>query len=206
MTGIADILRLAPVIPVLSIARMEAAAPLARALVAGGLRALEVTLRTPAALDAIRAMREVDGAIVGAGTVLNARDVDAAFAAGAQFFVGPGLGDGVIDAARTTGAPLLPGVATASDIMRGLDRGLDHFKFFPAEQAGGIAMLKAFAGPFAGVRFCPTGGVTPESAPRYLAEPNVVCVGGSWVATPALIEAGAWDEIRARATHAAGLH
>ena len=205
MTVIADVMRLAPVIPVITIGRVEDAAPLARALVAGGLPALEVTLRTPAALDAIRAMRDVEGAVVGAGTVLGARDVEAAFAAGAQFFVSPGLSESVIDAARVTGAPLLPGVATASDIMRGLDRGLDHFKFFPAEQAGGVAMLKAFAGPFANARFCPTGGVTPESAPAYLALPNVLCVGGTWVAPASLVEAGAWDEIRKRAEIASAL-
>ena len=205
MTVIADVMRLAPVIPVITIGRVEDAAPLARALVAGGLPALEVTLRTPVALEAIRAMRDVEGAVVGAGTVLNGRDVEAAFAAGARFFVSPGLSESVVDAARVTGAPLLSGVATASDIMRGLDHGLDHFKFFPAELVGGVAMLKAFTGPFANVRFCPTGGVTPESAPAYLALPNVLCVGGTWVAPASLVEAGAWDEIRALAQVAAAL-
>ena len=205
MTGIADIMRHAPVIPVITIGRLEHAAPLARALVAGGLRALEVTLRTPVALDAIRAMRDVESAVVGAGTVRNSADVEAAFSAGARFFVSPGLSEAVVDAARITGAPLLPGVATASDIMRGLDLGLTHFKLFPAEQAGGVAMLKAFAGPFGDVRFCPTGGVTPESARTYLALPNVLCVGGTWVAPSSLVEAGAWDDIRERARTAAAL-
>ena len=205
MSAIADIMRHAAVIPVLTVERLADAAPLARALVAGGLPVLEVTLRTPAALDVIDAMREVEGAIVGAGTALNGRDVDAAFAAGARFFVSPGLSAHVVDAARITGAPLLPGVSTASEVMRGLELGLDHFKFFPAEQAGGAAMLKAFAGPFASVRFCPTGGVTPKSAPTYLALPNVLCVGGTWVAPADLIDAGAWDEIRARAAIAAAL-
>lgn len=205
MTEIANFMRMAPMIPVISISRVEDAAPLARALVAGGLPVLEVTLRTPIALDAIRAMTEVEGAVVGAGTVLNGKDVDAAFAAGAQFFVSPGLSDAVIDQACVVGAPLLPGVATATELMRGLDAGLDHFKFFPAEQAGGVAMVKAFGGPFASCRFCPTGGVTLESAPSYLALPNVLCVGGAWVAPADLVNAGAWDEIRARAQKAAAL-
>ncbi len=205
MTEIANFMRMAPVIPVLTISRIEHAAPLARALVAGGLPVLEVTLRTPVALDAIRAMSDVEGAVVGAGTVLNGKDVDAAFAAGARFFVSPGLSEAVIDQTNVVGAPLLPGVATATELMRGLDAGLDHFKFFPAEQAGGVAMLKAFGGPFANCRFCPTGGVTAESAPSYLAMPNVLCVGGTWVAPADLVIAGAWDEILARAQEAAAL-
>lgn len=205
VTEIARFMRMAPVIPVITIARVEDAAPLARVLVAGGLPVLEVTLRTPVALDAIRAMCAVDGAVVGAGTVLNSKDVDAAFAAGAQFFVSPGLSEAVIDQARLVGAPLLPGVATASELMRGLHAGLDHFKFFPAEQAGGVAMLKALGGPFASCRFCPTGGVTVASAPSYLALQNVLCVGGTWVAPVDLVTAGAWDEIRSRAQKAAAL-
>ena len=205
MTDIAHFMRMAPVIPVLTIARVEDAAPLARALVAGGLSVLEVTLRTPAALDAIRAMAGVERAVVGAGTVLNAREVDAAFAAGAQFLVSPGLSEAVVDQAKVVGTPLLPGVATASDIMRGLEAGLDHFKFFPAEQAGGVAMLRAFVGPFGACRFCPTGGVTADSATNYLALPNVLCVGGTWIAPADLVNAGAWDEIRTRAQKAAAL-
>lgn len=205
MNDIAQFMRMAPVIPVLTVARVEDAAPLARALVAGGLPVLEITLRTPVALDVIRAMSDVEGAVIGAGTVLNGKDVDAAFAGGARFFVSPGLSDSVIEQAGVVGAPLLPGVATASELMRGLDAGLDHFKFFPAEQAGGVAMLKAFSGPFAACRFCPTGGVTVESAPTYLALPNVLCVGGTWVAPADLVIAGAWDEIRARAQKAAAL-
>ena len=205
MTDIAHFMRMATVIPVLTIARVEDAAPLARALVAGGLSVLEVTLRTPAALDAIRAMAGVERAVVGAGTVLNAREVDAAFAAGAQFLVSPGLSEAVVDQAKVVGTPLLPGVATASDIMRGLEAGLDHFKFFPAEQAGGVAMLRAFVGPFGACRFCPTGGVTADSATNYLALPNVLCVGGTWIAPADLVNAGAWDEIRTRAQKAAAL-
>ena len=205
MTAIAAIMARAPVIPVLTVERLADADPLARALVAGGLPVLEVTLRTPAAPEVIAAMRAVDGAIVGAGTVLTARDVDVALKAGAQFLVSPGLSSGVVDAARAAGAPLLPGVATASELMRGLDLGLAHFKFFPAEQAGGTAILKAFAGPFASARFCPTGGITQDSASGYLALPNVLCVGGAWVAPTSLINAGAWDEIRALAAKAAAL-
>jgi 2-dehydro-3-deoxyphosphogluconate aldolase / (4S)-4-hydroxy-2-oxoglutarate aldolase len=205
MTDIAPIMQLAPVIPVLAIERAADARPLAEALVAGGLRALEVTLRTPAALEAIRSMKDVEGAVVGAGTILTPGQLDLAFRAGARFIVSPGLTERLVEEARIAGVPLLPGVATASDVMRGLDLGLMHFKFFPAEQAGGAAMLKAFAGPFAAVRFCPTGGVTPENAPGYLALPNVVCVGGSWIATPELIATGAWSEITARARVAAAL-
>lgn len=205
MSDIASIMMLAPVIPVLTIARVEDAPPLAEALVAGGLPALEVTLRTPAALEAMRAMADVAGAVVGAGTVLNARDLDAAVGAGARFIVSPGLTDALPGAANSAGVPLLPGVATSGDLMRGLDHGLTHFKFFPAEQAGGVAMLKAFSGPFGAVKFCPTGGVTPENARDYLALPNILCVGGSWIAPPDLIAAGAWAEITARAKAAAAL-
>jgi 2-dehydro-3-deoxyphosphogluconate aldolase / (4S)-4-hydroxy-2-oxoglutarate aldolase len=205
MDGIADIMRLAPVIPVLTVERVDDAVPLARALVGGGLFALEVTLRTPAALEVIHAMRTVEGAVVGAGTVLNVHDVEAAFAAGAQFLVSPGLTAPVVERAGEVGAPILPGVATASDLMRGLDLGLTHFKFFPAEQAGGASMLKAFAGPFAACRFCPTGGVTPELARGYLALPNVLCVGGTWIAPSDLVHSRDWAEIGARAGIAAQL-
>ncbi len=205
MSAISDIMRRAPVIPVLTVERAEDARPLAEALVGGGLFALEVTLRTPTALDVIRAMASVEHAIVGAGTVINAPDVDAAFGAGAQFIVSPGLTAPVVERAQEIGAPILPGIATASDLMRGLDMGLDHFKFFPAEQAGGAAMLKAFSGPFAACRFCPTGGVTAALAATYLALPNVLCVGGTWIAPPELVRAGDWAEIGARAAIAAAL-
>lgn len=205
MSGIDDVMTLAPVIPVLTVANAADAAPLARALVAGGLPALEVTLRTPAALDAMRAMSAIEGAVVGAGTALNGDDVAAAFAAGARFIVSPGLTESVAERAAELGIPLLPGIATAGDIMRGLDFGLDRFKFFPAVPAGGLAMLKAFAGPFARVRFCPTGGITLQSAPEFLALENVACVGGTWIAPPDLVARADWTEIESRARAAAAL-
>ena len=181
MTTIRDIMALAPVIPVIVIDDPVEARPLAEALVAGGLTALEVTLRTPAALDAIRAMEEVEGATVGAGTVTNPRQFDQAVAAGARFVVSPGLTDPLLAHAADSGVPFLPGVATAGEIMRGLDAGLTHFKFFPAVAAGGLPALKALAAPFGEVRFCPTGGVTEASAAEWLAHSSVLCVGGSWV-------------------------
>ena len=170
MTSIGDIMRTSPVIPVLVIDRVEDAGPLARALCAGGLKVLEVTLRTPAALAAIRAMTEAaPDAIVGAGTVLNPADLDKAVAAGSKFIVSPGLTEPLGKAAAAAGVPLLPGVASATDIMRGLDAGLTHFKFFPAETSGGVPALKAFAGPFLEPKFCPTGGVGPGNVEAYLA-------------------------------------
>jgi len=175
------VMTLSPVIPVLVIDAAAHARPTAEALVAGGLRALEVTLRTPAALDVIREMSQVEGAIVGAGTVLNARDLDAAIAAGARFIVSPGLTEPLARAAIESGIPFLPGVANASDIMRGLDLGLTRFKFFPAEAAGGIKALKSLAAPFHQARFCPTGGITLMNAADWLAMPEVLCVGGSWL-------------------------
>jgi 2-dehydro-3-deoxyphosphogluconate aldolase/(4S)-4-hydroxy-2-oxoglutarate aldolase len=205
MLNVADIMALAPVIPVIVIDRDADAVPLARALVAGGLKALEVTLRTPAAINAIRAMSDVQGAVVGAGTVLNAADVDRAADAGAQFLVSPGLTPGVVQAAQARGIPLLPGTANSSDLMRGLEMGLTHFKFFPAQQAGGAAMLKAFAGPFPHLKFCPTGGVTPENAADYLSLPNVLCVGGSWMAPSSWVADGRWAEIEDAARRAAAL-
>lgn len=205
MNDIASIMRLAPVIPVLTVERVEDARPLAQALVAGGLRALEITLRTPVALEVIRAMKDVEGAVVGAGTVLSPKHLDAAFQAGARFMVSPGLTRSIAEEARIAGVLLLPGVATATEVMRGFEYGFTHFKFFPAEQAGGASMLKAFAGPFAEARFCPTGGVSPENAASYLGLANVLCVGGSWIATRELIAAGAWTEITARAATAAAL-
>lgn len=175
------IMRTAPVIPVIVIDEVAHAVPLAEALVAGGLRVLEVTLRTPAALPAIRAMKEVEGAIVGAGTVTNPRELDAALEAGSEFIVSPGLTENLGRAAIASGVPFLPGIANAGDIMRGLDLGLDRFKFFPAMAAGGLPALKALAAPFGQCRFCPTGGISLENAPEWLAFDPVLCVGGSWV-------------------------
>lgn len=175
------IMRTAPVIPVIVIEDEAHAVPLAEALVAGGLRVLEVTLRTPAALPAIRAMKQVEGAIVGAGTVTNPRELDAALEAGSEFIVSPGLTDNLGKAAIAAGVPFLPGIANAGDIMRGLDLGLDRFKFFPAMAAGGLPALKALAAPFDQCRFCPTGGISLENAPEWLAFDPVLCVGGSWV-------------------------
>ena len=181
MKKIETIMRTAPVIPVLVIDRIEDAVPVATALVAGGLTVLEVTLRTDAALDVIRAMKQVDGAIVGAGTVTNPDELDAAIAAGSEFIVAPGLTDRLGQAAVDRGIPFLPGIANAGDIMRGLDLGLTHFKFFPAEASGGIAALKALAGPFGQCLFCPTGGIREDTASDWLALPQILCVGGSWV-------------------------
>ena len=175
------VMRLAPVIPVIVIDDARGAVGLAERLVAAGHRALEVTLRTPAALDAIRAMQAVPGAVVGAGTVLNPAQLDAALAAGAAFVVSPGLTEPLARAALASGVPYLPGVATAADIMRGLDLGLDRFKFFPAVASGGVPALKALSAPFATVRFCPTGGIGAATASDWLALPSVLCVGGSWM-------------------------
>lgn len=176
-----QIMRTAPVIPVLVIEDAAYARPIAEALVEGGLRVLEVTLRTGAALDVIREMAAVPGAIVGAGTVLNARQLEEASAAGARFIVSPGLTEPLAQAAIERDIPYLPGITNAGDIMRGLDLGLDRFKFFPAEASGGRKTLAALAGPFGAARFCPTGGVTAESAPGWLSEPHVLCVGGTWL-------------------------
>ncbi len=197
-SGIEQIMTLAPVIPVIVIDRVEDAVPLAAALVAGGLPVLEVTLRTPAALDAMRAMKQVAGAVVGAGTVLNARMLDDALDAGAEFIVSPGLTDRLGQAAVASGIPFLPGVANAGDIMRGMDIGLTRFKFFPAATSGGIPALKALAGPFGQARFCPTGGITAATAPEWLALDAVRCVGGRWVVPagpldPAKVEAVAGE-------------
>lgn len=196
------VMKLAPVIPVLVINDVAHAVPIAQALVAGGLPALEVTLRTPCALDVIRAMKQVPGAVVGAGTVLNPRDLDAALEAGAEFIVSPGLTADLGKAAIAAGVPFLPGTANASDIMLGLDLGLTRFKFFPAEASGGIKALSAIAAPFGMAKFCPTGGITPETAPNWLALDAVLCVGGSW-----MIPKGEPDvaKIEAAARQAAGL-
>ena len=184
MTGIDTIMRLAPVIPVLVIDDVADARPIAKALVAGGLRVLEVTLRTPVALDAIREMAKVEGAIVGAGTVLNEAGLAASLKAGARFIVSPGLTEPLSKAAIAYGTPFLPGIATAGDIMRGLDLGLSRFKFFPAMAAGGIPTLKALAAPFPQCRFCPTGGISQQTAHDWLALDAVPCVGGSWLVPP----------------------
>ena len=187
---------LAPVIPVLVIEEIDHALPIAEALVAGGLPALEVTLRTPCAIDAIRVMKQVPGAVVGAGTVLNPGDLARALDAGAEFIVSPGLTPELGQAAVDSGVPFLPGSANASDIMLALDLGLSRLKFFPAVASGGTAALKAIAGPFGQVRFCPTGGITQATAPEWLALDAVLCVGGSWMVPkgkpdPAVIEAAA---------------
>lgn len=202
MSPIETIMRTAPVIPVLVIEDAAHAAPIAEALVKGGLRVLEVTLRTASALDVIREMKQVPGAIVGAGTVLNEHALEDALAAGSEFIVSPGLTDSLAQAAIAAKVPFLPGIATSSDIMRGLDLGLDRFKFFPAEANGGIPALKAIAAPFGMVRFCPTGGITAGSASDWLALDPVLCVGGSW-----LVQKGAPDlaGIEAAARLAAGL-
>lgn len=203
---IEQICRLAPVVPVLMIEDIAHAAPLARALVSGGLRALEVTLRTPAALDAIRAMADAaPEAVVGAGTLRTPDDVRAARAAGARFGVSPGLSVRVLDAADEAGLPMLPGVATPSEAMAGAERGLKTLKFFPAEANGGAPVLRAWASPLMGLAFCPTGGITEANAPDYLSLPNVLCVGGSWVAPQRLVNEGDWAGINRLAREAAAL-
>ncbi len=202
MKPIETIMRTAPVIPVLVIEDAAHAQPIAKALVAGGLRVLEVTLRTAAALDVIREMKKVSGAIVGAGTVLNEADLRASLDAGAEFIVSPGLTESLGKAAVASGVPFLPGTANAGDIMRGLDLGLTHFKFFPAEASGGIAALKAIAAPFGIAKFCPTGGISLSTAPDWLAVEPVLCVGGSWVVGKSAPDVAA---IEAAAVEAAGL-
>lgn len=198
MNAMDALMRSAPVIPVLTIEDVNVARPLAQALAAGGLTTLEVTLRTSAALDAIREMSCVEGVVVGAGTVLSERDLDVSLRAGARFAVSPGLTESLGRAAIERAVPFLPGVSTASDIIRGLELGLDRFKFFPAEAAGGIRALKALSAPFRQCRFCPTGGITQDSAAAWLTLDAVVCVGGSWL-VPEQFDA---DEVRQRATHA----
>lgn len=196
--SIEDVMRSAPVIPVLVLDGSLDPVALAETLVEAGLPVIEVTLRTPSALAAMKAMASVEGAIVGAGTVLNERMLGEAIDAGAKFIVSPGLTEHLGKAAIASGVPFLPGVATAGDIMRGLDLGLSRFKFFPAEAAGGLPALKAIAAPFGGVRFCPTGGVREDTAPEWLAHPAVLCVGGSWVVKPGETDLGAIAE-RSRA-------
>lgn len=204
--GIEAVLRLAPVVPVLVIEDAKTAVPLARALVAGGLKAIEVTFRTRAALEAMRAIAaEVEGAVVGAGTVLAPAQVDQAVEAGCAFMVSPGASPDLLAASRDCTVPLLPGSATPSEAMTLLEQGYAVQKFFPAEPAGGVAYLKALASPLGGIGFCPTGGITRETAPRYLELGNVLCVGGSWVAPAGKVAAGAWDDIEALARDAAQL-
>jgi 2-dehydro-3-deoxyphosphogluconate aldolase/(4S)-4-hydroxy-2-oxoglutarate aldolase len=199
-------LRLQPVVPVIVIDDVKSAVPLARALVAGGLKAIEITLRTAAALDAIKAVAdEVEGAVAGAGTVLDARQWDLAIKAGSKFIVSPGTGNSLLDAADRSDIPLLPGAATATEVMSLRDRGYNVLKFFPAEQAGGAAYLSALASPLNGILFCPTGGVSLKNANDYLSLSNVVCVGGSWVAPKAMVQAGDWAGITKLAAEAAAL-
>jgi 2-dehydro-3-deoxyphosphogluconate aldolase / (4S)-4-hydroxy-2-oxoglutarate aldolase len=181
MKPVETVMRTAPVIPVLVIEDAAHARPIAEALVAGGLRVLEVTLRTAAGLDAIAEMKKVPGAIVGAGTVVDVPGLESAIAAGAEFIVSPGLTDNLGKAAVAKGIPFLPGIANAGDIMRGLDLGLTHFKFFPAEANGGLPALKSLIGPFGQCKFCPTGGIKLETAADWLAVPEILCVGGSWL-------------------------
>lgn len=201
----AEICRLAPVVPVLVVEDASSAADLARALVAGGLPALEVTLRTTAALDVIREIAGVEGGVVGAGTLLTPADVIAAKEAGALFGVTPGTTDRLIDAALDAELPLLPGAATATEALRLLERGFSIQKFFPAEASGGVPALKAIGGPMPQVQFCPTGGVTLKNAPDYLALSNTICVGGSWVAPKDAVDARDWSRITELAEEASKL-
>jgi 2-dehydro-3-deoxyphosphogluconate aldolase/(4S)-4-hydroxy-2-oxoglutarate aldolase len=201
-----SVLGLAPVIPVVVLGDVEDAVPLARALVDGGLVAIEITLRTPGALDAIQAIaHEVPDAIVGAGTVLTGDQVAAAAGAGARFLVSPGWTDRLLDAMRGSDLPFLPGVSTAGEALGLLERGVTDMKFFPAEPAGGTAYLRSLASPLPQARFCPTGGIDAARAPQYLALPNVACVGGTWMLPPQAVRARAWDEIRTLAREAAAL-
>lgn len=193
----------APVIPVLTIERVEDAVPMAKALVAGGLPVLEVTLRTENALAAIEAIaKNVPDAIVGAGTILNPADFDAAVAAGSQFIVSPGITLELLDHAVKQEVPLLPGIHSVSEMMEGIARGLTRFKFFPAELSGGVPALAAMAGPFGNIRFCPTGGVKVHTAANYLAQPNVMCVGGTWLTPKDLVDNGEWDKVEQLAREA----
>ena len=200
------VLKLAPVIPVFTPDDVDDAVQVALALFRGGLPVVEVTLRTPRAMEAIKAMAEaVPDAVIGAGTVLSAAQMQAVKEAGGRFAVSPGATDRLYAAARDTDLPFLPGVATSSELMHGLEQGLDTFKFFPAVQAGGAPLLAAWAGPFADVRFCPTGGISVQTAPQFLHLPNVLCVGGSWLTTAALLQSRDWAAIEALARQASVL-
>jgi 2-dehydro-3-deoxyphosphogluconate aldolase/(4S)-4-hydroxy-2-oxoglutarate aldolase len=204
--NVLELMRIGPVIPVIVVDNAERAVLLARALVAGGVRVLEITLRTAAAFDAARAIaREVEQAIVGVGTITRVEHVEQAVAAGAQFGVSPGLTPALIAAAKASKLPLLPGVMTPSDVIAARSAGFTELKLFPAQQAGGIGMLNALYGPFPDVMFCPTGGVTAASAPDYLARPNVACVGGSWLMPQDAVAGGDWPRITALARAAACL-
>ncbi len=199
----AEILSISPVIPVMVIKKLEQAVPLARALVAGGVKVLEITLRTAVAVDAIAEIsREVPDAVVGAGTVTTPEDLNAVAEAGAVFAISPGLTPELLEAANNGSIALIPGISTISELMTGLSRGYDHFKFFPAEAAGGIKMLKAIAGPFSKVTFCPTGGISPANYRDYLSLANVACVGGSWIVPDEAVEREDWDRITALAREA----
>ena len=202
-----EILKVAPVVPVMVVERIEDAVPLAKALYNGGLKVLEITLRTPCALDAITAMVEAlpDDAVIGAGTIITPADLEKAVKAGSTFMVSPGTTPALIEAAKFCPIPLLPGVATPTEAMHLLVEGFTHQKFFPAEAAGGVAMLKSIGGPLPQITFCPTGGIDLAKAPTYLALPNVACVGGTWMAPAALMKAGRWDEIERLAREAASL-
>jgi 2-dehydro-3-deoxyphosphogluconate aldolase / (4S)-4-hydroxy-2-oxoglutarate aldolase len=204
--NVREVMRIGPVIPVIIIDELSQAVPLARALLDGGVRVLEVTLRTPVALQAIRAIAtEVEDAIVGVGTISRPEDFVQAAAAGARFGVSPGLTPALIDGAHASGLPLLPGVMTPSEVIAARAAGFTELKLFPAQQAGGIGMLKALGSPFPDVTFCPTGGVTAESAPDFLALPNVACVGGSWLTPKEAVAKGDWKKITALARAAASL-
>ncbi|MFJ4875609.1 bifunctional 4-hydroxy-2-oxoglutarate aldolase/2-dehydro-3-deoxy-phosphogluconate aldolase [Streptomyces sp. NPDC088745] len=201
-----SVLDLAPVVPVVVLDDASDAVPLARALVAGGLPAIEVTLRTPAALDAIRAIADgVPDAVVGAGTVLSPAHVADSVAAGARFLVSPGWTDTLLEAMRGAGLPFLPGVSTTSEVVALLERGVTEMKFFPAEAAGGVPYLKSLSAPLPRARFCPTGGISPASAPAYLALPNVGCVGGTWMLPADALRDGDWGRVEALAREAAAL-
>jgi 2-dehydro-3-deoxyphosphogluconate aldolase/(4S)-4-hydroxy-2-oxoglutarate aldolase len=193
---IKEIMTISPIVPVMVINNVEHAVPLAKALVKGGLKVLEITLRTPAALESIRRIKaEVPDAIVGAGTIINIETLNQAIEAGAQFIVSPGTTDKLIDAALATGVPLLPGIANPSDAMRLLEKGITAMKFFPAEAAGGVPMLKSIGAPIPQIMFCPTGGVSQKNVKEYYRLPNVACVGGSWMCAANLVDAENWDEI-----------
>lgn len=203
LNAIERVVQAAPVVPVMVIEQIEHAVPLARALVAGGLPVLEITLRTECALEAIRLIKaEVEGAIVGAGTVNTPADVDRAVAAGSEFLVSPGSTPDLIDAALASGVPILPGVNSPSEVMALMARGFKYLKFFPAEAAGGVPMLKSISGPLPQVKFCPTGGVSLKNLDDYLSLPNVVCVGGSWMAPVELMRKGDWAAIETLAREA----
>lgn len=205
-TRLREILASGPVVPVYTPGSAAEAVDVARALVRGGIRAIEITLRNAVALDAVRAVAsEVPEALVGAGTVLTPAQLEAALAAGAMYLVSPGSTPALLDAARANAAPLLPGTATASEIMRALDAGFSTLKFFPAEAVGGAAAVGSYAAPLAQARFCPTGGITLQSAPTYLALPNVLCIGGSWLTPKAALETRDWGAIEALAREACGL-